>query len=150
MLTPQMQLVPKTQPPTKPPQQPPPKPKPLSEPPSKEEPRSKSPSPEVKEEAKREQAPSSATSHRVTSDPKYDVVALLERGKTMSKVQARFAFATYLTRVQQRLMAETSGGEEEDSEAANEQMVWKLLFTFSETHRLWHCTGPLKLQYWET
>jgi hypothetical protein len=40
-----------------------------------------------------------------------------------SKVQARFAFATYLTRVQHRLMAETSGGDEDDAEAANEQMV---------------------------
>ena len=40
-----------------------------------------------------------------------------------SKVQARFAFATYLSRVQQRLMTETSTSETEDGESANEQMV---------------------------
>ena len=39
------------------------------------------------------------------------------------KVQARFAFATYLTRVQYRLMAETSTTESDDIESANEQMV---------------------------
>ena len=39
------------------------------------------------------------------------------------KVQARFAFATYLMRVQQRLLHESSadGGDEHDQ--ANEQMV---------------------------
>ena len=40
-----------------------------------------------------------------------------------SKVQARFAFATYLTRVQQRLVADTGGTSQDDSETANEQMV---------------------------
>ena len=40
-----------------------------------------------------------------------------------SKVQARFAFATYLSRVQQRLMSETGTNEQEDVETANEQMV---------------------------
>ena len=41
-----------------------------------------------------------------------------------SKVQARFAFATYLSRVQQRLMSETGTTEQEDVDTANEQMVW--------------------------
>ena len=41
-----------------------------------------------------------------------------------SKVQARFAFATYLTRVQLRLVAETTSEETEDADIANEQMVW--------------------------
>ena len=40
-----------------------------------------------------------------------------------SKVQARFAFATYLTRVQQRLMAENGHGEVDDIDTADEQMV---------------------------
>ena len=40
-----------------------------------------------------------------------------------SKVQARFAFAMYLTRVQQRLVAETTSEETEDADIANEQMV---------------------------
>ncbi len=40
-----------------------------------------------------------------------------------SKVQARFAFASYLTRVQQRLVAETTSEETEDVETSNEQMV---------------------------
>ena len=44
-----------------------------------------------------------------------------------SKVQARFAFASYLARVQQRLMNETTGGEagsdNEQITQANEQMV---------------------------
>ena len=43
-----------------------------------------------------------------------------------SKVQARFAFATYLTRVQQRLVAETTSEETEDAEIANEQMVFEV------------------------
>ena len=55
--------------------------------------------------------------------PRYKVVELLEKGYTMTKVQARFAFATYLTRVQHRLMAETGGTETEDVDTANEQMV---------------------------
>ena len=38
-------------------------------------------------------------------------------------MQARFAFATYLSRVQQRLMTENGGTEAEDYETANEQMV---------------------------
>ena len=40
-----------------------------------------------------------------------------------SKVQARYAFATYLIRVQQRLVAETTSEENEDVDIANEQMV---------------------------
>lgn len=55
--------------------------------------------------------------------PRYKVVDLLEKGYSMTKVQARFAFATYLTRVQHRLMAETGGAETEDVDTANEQMV---------------------------
>uniref|UniRef100_X1ZPC2 Tubulin--tyrosine ligase-like protein 5 n=1 Tax=Capitella teleta TaxID=283909 RepID=X1ZPC2_CAPTE len=61
-------------------------------------------------------------------EPRFDVVSLLETGKTLRKVQARFAFATYLMRVQHRLMAQTSAGEDDDVEAANEQMDLVLRF----------------------
>ena len=40
-----------------------------------------------------------------------------------SKLQARFAFAAYLLRVQQRLMLESSEKDLEDVDGANEQMV---------------------------
>lgn len=57
-----------------------------------------------------------------------NVVAMLEKGRTMSKVQARFAFATYLMRVQQRLLTETSSQQHEDADSANEQMDLVLRF----------------------
>jgi len=45
-----------------------------------------------------------------------------------SKVQARFAFATYLTCIQQRLTEESSSKSEPDVDGANEQMVRNILF----------------------
>jgi len=44
-----------------------------------------------------------------------------------SKVQARDAFATYLTCIQQRLVAETRDKADADLDTANEQMVCILL-----------------------
>jgi hypothetical protein len=40
-----------------------------------------------------------------------------------SKVQARSAFATYLSRVHQRLVNESSASDADESDASNEQMV---------------------------
>ncbi|WAR19156.1 TTLL5-like protein [Mya arenaria] len=47
-------------------------------------------------------------------EPKYNVVELLTKGHTLSKVQARTAFAMYLVRVQQRLMAESNSMTQDD------------------------------------
>ncbi|XP_013422025.1 tubulin polyglutamylase TTLL5 isoform X2 [Lingula anatina] len=60
--------------------------------------------------------------------PKFDVVGVLEKGGSLSKVQARSAFATYLSRVQERLMSETGSSDKGDREAANEQMDLVLRF----------------------
>ena len=56
-------------------------------------------------------------------EPKYDVVDLLVKGGTLSKVQARSAFAMYLVRVQQRLISESGPLMQDDVDALNEQMV---------------------------
>ncbi|XP_059157230.1 tubulin polyglutamylase TTLL5-like isoform X3 [Physella acuta] len=64
-----------------------------------------------------------------TPVPKYDVVGLLEKGHTLSKVQARTAFAMYLIRVQQRLLSDCGGVlKQEDVDALNEQMDLVLRF----------------------
>jgi len=55
--------------------------------------------------------------------PPYNVVDLLVKGATLTKVQARSAFAMYLTRVQQRLLSESGPLMQDDVDALNEQMV---------------------------
>ncbi|XP_067680979.1 tubulin polyglutamylase TTLL5-like isoform X1 [Haliotis asinina] len=60
--------------------------------------------------------------------PKYNVVELLLKGGSLSKVQARSAFAMYLVRVQQRLISDTGALSQEDVEALNEQMDLVLRF----------------------
>ncbi|XP_074641434.1 tubulin polyglutamylase TTLL5-like isoform X2 [Tubulanus polymorphus] len=55
--------------------------------------------------------------------PKYNVVQILQSGGCMSKVQARTAFATYLSRVQQRLIAEHGSNDQSNCDAQNEQMA---------------------------
>lgn len=57
------------------------------------------------------------------SEPQYNVVELLIKGKTLNKVQARSAFAMYLFQVKQRLITETGPLRQEDVDALNEQMV---------------------------
>ncbi|XP_052057766.1 tubulin polyglutamylase TTLL5-like isoform X14 [Mytilus californianus] len=66
-------------------------------------------------------------------EPRYNVVELLQKGctlrcSTVSKVQARSAFAMYLVRVQQRLVTEGSPSSQDDSDALNEQMDLVLRF----------------------
>ncbi|KAL8620268.1 hypothetical protein ACOMHN_064558 [Nucella lapillus] len=61
-------------------------------------------------------------------EPKYDVVDLLVKGGTLSKVQARSAFAMYLVRVQQRLISESGPLLQDDVDALNEQMDLVLRF----------------------
>ncbi|XP_063428995.1 tubulin polyglutamylase TTLL5-like isoform X7 [Mytilus trossulus] len=61
-------------------------------------------------------------------EPRYNVVELLQKGCTLSKVQARSAFAMYLVRVQQRLVTEGSPSSQDDSDALNEQMDLVLRF----------------------
>ncbi|XP_052766508.1 tubulin polyglutamylase TTLL5-like isoform X5 [Mya arenaria] len=61
-------------------------------------------------------------------EPKYNVVELLTKGHTLSKVQARTAFAMYLVRVQQRLMAESNSMTQDDVDGLNEQMDLVLRF----------------------
>jgi len=48
-----------------------------------------------------------------------------------SKVQARFAFATYLTCIQQRLVSETRSQVDVDTDTANEQLVCLFLVQYS-------------------
>ncbi|GFS10858.1 tubulin polyglutamylase TTLL5 [Elysia marginata] len=61
--------------------------------------------------------------------PKFDVIGLLEKGHSLSKVQARTAFAMYLIRVQQRLLSDCGGAlRQEDIDALNEQMDLVLRF----------------------
>ncbi|GFO41356.1 tubulin polyglutamylase ttll5 [Plakobranchus ocellatus] len=61
--------------------------------------------------------------------PKFDVIGLLEKGHSLSKVQARTAFAMYLIRVQQRLLSDCGGSlRQEDIDALNEQMDLVLRF----------------------
>lgn len=62
------------------------------------------------------------------AEPKYDVVDLLVKGGTLSKVQARSAFAMYLVRVQQRLISESGPLLQDDVDALNEQMDLVLRF----------------------
>lgn len=62
------------------------------------------------------------------SEPKYNVVELLQKGRTLSKCQARGAFAMYLVRVQQRLISEAGPSNQDDSDALNEQMDLVLRF----------------------
>lgn len=61
-------------------------------------------------------------------EPKYNVVDLLQKGHTLSKVQARTAFAMYLVRVQQRLMTDCTTMTQEDMDGLNEQMDLVLRF----------------------
>lgn len=61
-------------------------------------------------------------------EPKYNVVELLQKGRTLSKCQARGAFAMYLVRVQQRLISEAGPSNQDDSDALNEQMDLVLRF----------------------
>ncbi|XP_061172530.1 tubulin polyglutamylase TTLL5-like isoform X1 [Saccostrea echinata] len=61
-------------------------------------------------------------------EPKYNVVELLQKGRTLSKCQARGAFAMYLVRVQQRLLSEVGPSNQDDSDALNEQMDLVLRF----------------------
>ncbi|XP_064621564.1 tubulin polyglutamylase TTLL5-like isoform X3 [Lineus longissimus] len=61
-------------------------------------------------------------------EEKFNIVEILEGGGTMSKVQARTAFATYLTRVKHRLISENGTHEAGESEEANEQMDLVLRF----------------------
>nr|XP_022331081.1 tubulin polyglutamylase TTLL5-like isoform X11 [Crassostrea virginica] len=61
-------------------------------------------------------------------EPKYNVVELLQKGRTLSKCQARGAFAMYLVRVQQRLISEVGPSNQDDSDALNEQMDLVLRF----------------------
>ncbi|XP_048734056.1 tubulin polyglutamylase TTLL5-like isoform X6 [Ostrea edulis] len=61
-------------------------------------------------------------------EPKYNVVELLQKGRTLSKCQARGAFAMYLVRVQQRLILEAGPSNQDDSDALNEQMDLVLRF----------------------
>ncbi|CAD5121869.1 DgyrCDS10332 [Dimorphilus gyrociliatus] len=62
----------------------------------------------------------------------FNVVEQLHRGKTLTKIQARHAFATYLRRVEERLNSESKGNDEtlseEDNDSANEQMDLVLRF----------------------
>ncbi|RUS70785.1 hypothetical protein EGW08_021453, partial [Elysia chlorotica] len=61
--------------------------------------------------------------------PKFDVIGLLEKGHSLSKVQARTAFAMYLIRVQQRLLSDCGGSlRQDDIDALNEQMDLVLRF----------------------
>ncbi|CAH1792719.1 unnamed protein product [Owenia fusiformis] len=60
--------------------------------------------------------------------PQYNIVEVLESGGALSKVQARYAFAMYLMRVQERLVKETGSLESDDGETANEQMDLVLRF----------------------
>ncbi|XP_041351009.1 tubulin polyglutamylase TTLL5-like [Gigantopelta aegis] len=64
----------------------------------------------------------------VLTKPQYDVVNLLKKGETLSKIQARSAFAMYLIRVQYRLMSNLGPMTQEDTEALNEQMDLVLRF----------------------
>ncbi|KAI0229727.1 Tubulin polyglutamylase TTLL5 [Lamellibrachia satsuma] len=83
----------------------------------------------VKQEVEKESAPLQGNARReALPAPKYNVVQLIENGKTMSKVQARFAFATYLMRVQHRLNAQTGTRDAENEDASNEQMDLVLRF----------------------
>ncbi|KAL4237970.1 Tubulin polyglutamylase ttll5 [Mactra antiquata] len=61
-------------------------------------------------------------------EPKYNVVELLHKGRVLSKVQARTAFAMYLIRVQQRLTSEFTSMTPEDMDGLNEQMDLVLRF----------------------
>ncbi|KAK7103452.1 hypothetical protein V1264_018343 [Littorina saxatilis] len=61
-------------------------------------------------------------------EPKYDVVDRLVKGGTLTKVQARSAFAMYLVRVQQRLISESGPLLQDDVDALNEQMDLVLRF----------------------
>ncbi|XP_067938422.1 tubulin polyglutamylase TTLL5-like [Watersipora subatra] len=68
-------------------------------------------------------------SPELKAKPTFDLIGELKRGCILTKSQARLAFATYLTRVQYRLMSET--GKDvgtEDLELANEQMDLVLRF----------------------
>ncbi|XP_060581797.1 tubulin polyglutamylase TTLL5-like isoform X2 [Ruditapes philippinarum] len=60
--------------------------------------------------------------------PKYNVVELLQKGRTLSKVQARTAFAMYLVRVQQRLTTDCNSMTQDDMDGLNEQMDLVLRF----------------------
>ena len=53
----------------------------------------------------------------------YYYLIYVENGLCFSKVQARFAFATYLMRVQHRLEAQTGSHDADDDNASDEQMV---------------------------
>ncbi|XP_069117326.1 tubulin polyglutamylase TTLL5-like [Argopecten irradians] len=64
----------------------------------------------------------------VPQEPKFKVVEMLHKGSSLSKVQARSAFAMYLVRVQQRLVSEHNPTSQEDIDALNEQMDLVLRF----------------------
>ncbi|OWF35945.1 Tubulin polyglutamylase TTLL5 [Mizuhopecten yessoensis] len=64
----------------------------------------------------------------IPQEPKLKVVEMLHKGNSLSKVQARSAFAMYLVRVQQRLVSEHSPTSQEDIDALNEQMDLVLRF----------------------
>ncbi|KAK3593183.1 hypothetical protein CHS0354_039668 [Potamilus streckersoni] len=61
-------------------------------------------------------------------EPQYNVVELLQKGFTLSKVQARSAFAMYLVRVQQRLITDGPQMSQDDMDGLNEQMDLVLRF----------------------
>ncbi|XP_025104519.1 tubulin polyglutamylase TTLL5-like isoform X3 [Pomacea canaliculata] len=62
------------------------------------------------------------------AEPRYNVVELLVKGVTLTKMQARSAFAAYLLCVQHRLISETGPLLQEDVDALNEQMDLVLRF----------------------
>ncbi|XP_060071589.1 tubulin polyglutamylase TTLL5-like [Ylistrum balloti] len=64
----------------------------------------------------------------IPQEPKFRVVEMLHKGSSLSKVQARSAFAMYLVRVQQRLVSEHNPTSQEDIDALNEQMDLVLRF----------------------
>ncbi|XP_050404221.1 tubulin polyglutamylase TTLL5 [Patella vulgata] len=61
-------------------------------------------------------------------EPRYNVVGLLNKGRTLSKVQARSAFAMYLVRVEDRLLTDSNVLSTEAIDALNEQMDLVLRF----------------------
>ncbi|KAL8565160.1 hypothetical protein ACOMHN_003947 [Nucella lapillus] len=66
--------------------------------------------------------PASITQSTPPRQAKHDMTEMLMKGGTLSKVQARSAFAMYLRRVKERLMSDTGALMQEDVDALNEQM----------------------------
>ncbi|XP_053394051.1 tubulin polyglutamylase TTLL5-like isoform X10 [Mercenaria mercenaria] len=79
-------------------------------------------------EMKKESRSRSPSPPPAPPEPKYNVVELLQKGHSLSKVQARTAFAMYLVRVQQRLMTDCNSMTQDDMDGLNEQMDLVLRF----------------------